>query len=184
MTTGGLITPEVWGPHGWKFIHYVTLNYPDKPTNDDKQRYKAFLLLLKYVLPCNLCSENYAKHLQELPLTDDVLSSKENLIRWGIDMHNTVNEMKNKPIMKYIDARRFIDTNVQCKRPIKTVERFVDELPQFSSSKPETESVKTENKKVETNKKESCGVLNLSTVHMALILLGILVLIAFISKRK
>ena len=28
--------PDVWGPHGWKFIHYVTLGYPDKPTKEDK----------------------------------------------------------------------------------------------------------------------------------------------------
>ena len=29
--------PNVWGPHGWKFIHYITLGYPRKPTNKIKQ---------------------------------------------------------------------------------------------------------------------------------------------------
>ena len=42
-----LIIPKVWGPHGWKFIHYVTLGYPEKPNNAQKERYKAFFLLLK-----------------------------------------------------------------------------------------------------------------------------------------
>jgi hypothetical protein len=26
------ISPKVWGKEGWHFIHYVALNYPDKPT--------------------------------------------------------------------------------------------------------------------------------------------------------
>ena len=31
--------PNVWGPYGWKFIHYVTLGYPNNPSNEDKLKY-------------------------------------------------------------------------------------------------------------------------------------------------
>ena len=31
--------PDKWGPHGWKFIHYVTLGYPHKPSKSDKLKY-------------------------------------------------------------------------------------------------------------------------------------------------
>ena len=27
MTLG----PDVWGPHGWKFLHFVAVGYPDFP---------------------------------------------------------------------------------------------------------------------------------------------------------
>ena len=130
-----IITPEVWGPHGWKFIHYVTLAYPDKPTPEQKEKYKAFLILLKDVLPCSLCANHYGENLRSHPLTDEVLSSKENLIKWGIEIHNIVNESKNKPILKYIDARRIIDTNVQCKAPVKEIiNDYEPELDPYSSS--------------------------------------------------
>jgi hypothetical protein len=110
-----IITPDVWGPHAWKFIHYVTLGYPENPTPYQKVRYKTFLLLLQDVLPCYLCAEHFKETLQTLPLTDDILNSRENFIKWGINIHNVVNEMKNKPILKYIDAIKIIDTDVQCK---------------------------------------------------------------------
>ena len=34
------IGPDSWGPHGWKFIHYVALNYPNNPNLQIKQNYK------------------------------------------------------------------------------------------------------------------------------------------------
>ena len=49
------ITPNLWGPHGWKFIHYVTFGYPINPTNQDKENYKMFFLSLQNILPCSKC---------------------------------------------------------------------------------------------------------------------------------
>ena len=49
-----IMTPDVWGPHGWKFIHYITLGYPEYHKQMQKDKYKAFILLLKDVLPINL----------------------------------------------------------------------------------------------------------------------------------
>ena len=36
------IKPNIWGPHGWKFLHYVSLGYPENPTPEDKINYKNF----------------------------------------------------------------------------------------------------------------------------------------------
>ena len=30
--------PDIWGPHGWKFLHFVTLGYPEKPTENEKKK--------------------------------------------------------------------------------------------------------------------------------------------------
>jgi hypothetical protein len=105
------ITPNIWGPHGWKFLHYVTFAYPDKPSEEDKLNYKTFLTSLGTVLPCTLCSDNYKKHLLLYPLDDIVLSSNENLIRWGIDMHNEVNKLNNNKIYDYSSAKELILSN-------------------------------------------------------------------------
>ena len=42
------IKPNIWGPFGWKFMHYVSFGYPDKPTTQDKQNYKNFYYHAKY----------------------------------------------------------------------------------------------------------------------------------------
>jgi hypothetical protein len=114
-----ILSPNIWGPHGWKFIHYVTLAYPiDNPDEETKKNYKNFLTMLQFVLPCKLCANHYAENLKKLPLTDDVLSTRENLVRWAIDMHNIVNVSKNKPVMKYEDALNAIGTDEKCKENI------------------------------------------------------------------
>ena len=88
--------PDTWGPHGWKFIHYITLGYPFKPTKSDKIKYKNFFTSLANVIPCVLCRNNYIKHLEEYPINNQVLKNKQNLMAWGIKMHNLVNIENNK----------------------------------------------------------------------------------------
>jgi len=90
------ITPEIWGPHGWKFMHYVALAYPAKPTPEQKNEYKIFFESIQNILPCGMCSYNYKKHLKELPMDDKVLESNINLLKWTIDMHNKVNVQNGK----------------------------------------------------------------------------------------
>ena len=31
-----------WGPSGWLFLHSVTFQYPDNPSDEDKYNYKVF----------------------------------------------------------------------------------------------------------------------------------------------
>ena len=88
--------PDTWGPHGWKFIHYVTMGYPEKPTNIQKNQYRNFFLSLGDVIPCILCKNNYIDHLKEYPLNEEALRNKTNLMAWGIKVHNLVNKSNNK----------------------------------------------------------------------------------------
>ena len=37
-----VITPDIWGPHGWKFLHYLSFGYPMNPTTEQKNQYKTF----------------------------------------------------------------------------------------------------------------------------------------------
>jgi len=109
---------SVWGPHGWRFLHYVSLGYPENPTDDDKDNYKQFYYMIRNVLPCSLCSYHYKENYERMPLTDEILSDKSKLVRWVIDIHNIVNESKNKRIIPYDEAIELIKTDVECK-PVK-----------------------------------------------------------------
>jgi hypothetical protein len=104
----GKIGPEFWGPPAWKFLHIVALAYPDNPTQQDKENYKQFYTLIKDVLPCKLCGEHYGQNLLNHPLNDKVLSSKENLLHWTIDIHNEVNKLNNKTVYDYKEATQLI----------------------------------------------------------------------------
>lgn len=93
--------PDVWGPHGWKFIHYVTLGYPNNPSKIDKERYSNFFNILQYVIPCSICANHFQKQLIDDPLTDEILSDKMKFIEWGINRHNLVNKMNNKKVYTF-----------------------------------------------------------------------------------
>lgn len=105
--------PALWGPYGWKFIHYVTLGYPTKPSLENKERYKIFFESLQYVLPCSICSAHYMENLKEHPLTDDIMSDRNKLIEWGILMHNLVNIYNNKKPLSNKEAKRMIIQNIK-----------------------------------------------------------------------
>jgi hypothetical protein len=92
--------PEIWGPHGWIFLHTITLNYPHRPTMYDKEQYKNFFLNLQNVLPCKYCSHNYKLHLKKYPITK-FLDSKKDLVQWLIHIHNEVNIIFNKKTITY-----------------------------------------------------------------------------------
>ncbi len=123
-----VINPDRFGPSLWQGMHYITLGYPENPTKDQMQKYQAFFLLLKDVLPCSVCANHYRENLNKMPLTTYVLEDRERFIKWLIDFHNVVNEMKNKPIIPYDEARKMIDTDMPCVRPVqkKITENFSD----------------------------------------------------------
>ena len=72
--------PEIWGPGAWTFLHTITLNYPQNPSEDDKQNHKDFFHNLKNVIPCPNCKEHYNINLQKYPI-DVNLESKEKLVK-------------------------------------------------------------------------------------------------------
>lgn len=95
------MNPKVWGPHAWVFLHSVTLNYPDSPSDEEKQSMRTFFNSVKKVLPCDKCKIHFKDNLEKFPLTDKVLSSRDSLVMWLIDIHNAVNITTGKPEITY-----------------------------------------------------------------------------------
>lgn len=95
-----------WGPCLWKSIHYIAAFYPENPTLPQRKQYEKFYNDLHYVIPCHKCAENYKVHLQELPITN-YLVSRDILFAWTVDLHNIVNKALNKPTWTLDEARAF-----------------------------------------------------------------------------
>jgi hypothetical protein len=100
--------PDIWGPHGWKFIHYITLGYPNNPSKYDKEKYYNFFMSLAEVIPCNICANHFKENLKITPLDDESLKNKESLMIWGINMHNHVNKKNGKKIFPIKEAIKAI----------------------------------------------------------------------------
>lgn len=92
--------PNVWGPHAWIFLDTIALAYPIFPNADDKLKYKTFFTNVGSILPCS-CRKNYPSHLDNTPLTDEVLSSNETFVKWWLQIHNMVRKSQNKKEIKY-----------------------------------------------------------------------------------
>jgi hypothetical protein len=95
------ILPKIWGPHGWKFMHFVALGYPDTPTDQDKSSYQRFFESLQDVLPCQSCANHYQETLRKYPID---LSNRESLLQWTFTIHNEVNRKTGKPLLSHEDA--------------------------------------------------------------------------------
>lgn len=89
---------NIWGPHYWFFLHTVSLNYPVKPTQQDKENYKSFFHSLHHILPCSVCKKHLKRNLIEYPIR---LNSRKDLVEWLIDIHNEVNALTGKGRMSY-----------------------------------------------------------------------------------
>lgn len=98
--------PAVWGPFFWHTIHIVALGYPKSPSYSDKKAAKEFYESLVFLIPCPVCREHYATHLQKSPLVPH-LDRREDLFKWTVQLHNEVNASLGKPRITEAEALLF-----------------------------------------------------------------------------
>ena len=91
----GMLT-SVWGPSMWPYLHTMSFNYPVHPTCLDKERYRNFVLSLKYTLPCGKCRKNLCQNFQKLPLKMKHMKSRASFSKYIYDLHELINTMLNK----------------------------------------------------------------------------------------
>ena len=96
--------PDIWGKYLWISIHFIAMEYPHHPSDEDKNNYRIFFQQLQHVVPCVTCANNYKDHLVRFPLNDKVMENRSNLFQWTVDMHNEVNKITNKDVVSNDDA--------------------------------------------------------------------------------
>ena len=121
---------DIWGRKGWFFIDTSVLSYPENPSNEIKENYYLFFKSFKYILPCAKCRNHYEIFLNNNPLTNEILSSKNNLIKWVLKLHNNVNIINNKKeisyddFIKYYDNRYSKNCNVKCSVDLNKIDNM------------------------------------------------------------
>lgn len=143
------IKNSIWGPSFWTTSHYITLCYPIRPKEEDKENVRTYFNLLQHLLPCPYCREHYKQNLILSPLTDEILSIKLKLVIWFINMHNYINKQLGKNEISIEDALVSLFTpssqkqniekqqNNTCHKQTYTMDRFkhtinnlIDVLPE------------------------------------------------------
>jgi hypothetical protein len=87
-----------WGPQFWATLEFLAFNYPQDPSNQDKQNMKTLYSLLPELLPCSSCQTHFAQLLKDFPIQ---LDNRDTLTRWLVEAHNRVNDRLKKPRVAY-----------------------------------------------------------------------------------
>lgn len=105
-----------WGSSGWKLLHAITFNYPNKPNNNDKINNLLFFNTIKSILPCRYCRESFEIFTKELCLIDNI-DNKHKLSKWLYKVHNRVNDkLRNQGLLttenpKYNEIKNMYENN-------------------------------------------------------------------------
>lgn len=118
----GMLT-SVWGPSMWHYLHTMSFNYPVKPSCFEKERYRNFVLSLKYVLPCGKCRKNLCNNFQKMPLKMSHMSSRAAFSKYIYDLHELINTMLNKKsALTYEQIKeRYEHFRSRCTKPVKQI---------------------------------------------------------------
>jgi hypothetical protein len=76
------------------------MNYPERPTENDKIAYKTFFVSIGNILPCDICRKHYKEHSEKFPI-DYALENRRALVQWLIDIHNEANKSLGKQVWTY-----------------------------------------------------------------------------------
>jgi len=113
------LNSEVWGPHGWFFLDSIILSMPEHLDKDKIKTYKTFFYLLQDLLPCEICRLHYNHNLKLYPLTEDIIQSREKMIKWIITLHNIVRTYNNQKLITLTDFINFYKKKYKVKKTSK-----------------------------------------------------------------
>jgi hypothetical protein len=73
--------PKSWGPHFWFMMFCIANNYPENPTNTDRNVTHGFFSNMQSLIPCNKCKGHYIAYFRSYPITAK-LCCRKCLISW------------------------------------------------------------------------------------------------------
>jgi len=81
---------EQLGQATWTFLHSAAAYYPDTPSPAHRTSMLALLRSLPMLYPCGFCAEDFGKDISKNP-PERAVESREGLVKWLCERHNTVN---------------------------------------------------------------------------------------------
>ncbi len=92
--------PAIWGPGLWYQLHNRSCSYAEKPTVNDVDEMRNYIVSMPAMLPCSNCeshAKSYISNTNTNGSLEKAVSDRLLLIRYFVDFHNDVNHRKGKP---------------------------------------------------------------------------------------
>jgi len=96
---------NIWGPSLWTYLHLLSISYPDKPKDNDKEEFKNLIKYIGLTLPCDICKNHYFSFMTEKKV-ENGLKNKQNFMELFWQLHNNVNKLNDKEL---IDFNSFLE---------------------------------------------------------------------------
>lgn len=90
------MTPKVWGPPVWIFLHTFSVNISEYGYSQIGMQFYSYLTRICRQLPCPECSEHATKFISNVK--PGILKNKYDMANMLCHFHNTVNARKKQPI--------------------------------------------------------------------------------------
>lgn len=103
--SGSSYDPDAFGPAFWFTLHNSSTTYPNNPTDVVRYNMKQLLSTLPLLVPCVSCKEHFYSFIKQTDL-DKVVSSRESLFEFFVNVHNYVNRRYGKPEMTVAQAKK------------------------------------------------------------------------------
>lgn len=91
------VDPTKWGPGAWRFLHNVTLLFPDTPSPSKTRPFRKLFTLLPKVLPCGKCRAHLRQTYRRLPPD---FRNRAVLVRWMYKVHEQTNVDLHKKLKR------------------------------------------------------------------------------------
>jgi hypothetical protein len=86
------ISPKIWGPNAWTFIHLMVLSEKEPFDSSRLKYYEQFFTLLTVLLPCETCRNHLIENIGKMTKIESIQTKRE-LFNWTVDLHNRVNQI-------------------------------------------------------------------------------------------
>lgn len=90
----------------WNYLHWLTINYPNKPNSEDKNQILDLVEEMRtYGLRCLDCRLEFDNWLIKNDINKS-LNSKDKLFEYFFKLHNNINKKNNKKIYSLDEAKK------------------------------------------------------------------------------
>merc|ERR1712008_312605 len=92
---------------GWKALHKLFAGFPAEIPPDMQTHTATLMESLSHILPCKSCREHLQQHLFSDPV-ELHLATRDDLERWLVHLHNSVNQDLGKPVLSEEEALQHV----------------------------------------------------------------------------
>lgn len=100
-----------WSRSTWFMIHYLASLYPNVYDYRKEVAYKAFIVALKYILPCGQCRKHLNDNLAKIPMCKKDGSCRRALFEWSYSLHSTVDKMLGKQSLPEEEMKQYFSVS-------------------------------------------------------------------------